>query len=154
MIGAGEICNSVQLEPIVHNDIDELVRIDQECFDKNQTYDSSFFDKLLSGNQVSTKAIENDEIIGFVISLFSGKLAVIYTLDVRPRYRRRGVANRLVKVIEDELNKRGCQEIILQTRVNNSDAINLFVKRGYRQTKRISDYYSKGVDAFEMRKTL
>ena len=144
----------MRLEAIVHYDIDELVRIDQECFDKNQTYDSSFFDKLLSGNQVSKKAIENDEIIGFVISLFSGKLAVIYTLDVRPGYRRRGVANKLVEVIEDELNKRGCQEIILQTRVNNSDAINLFVKRGYRQTKRISDYYSKGVDAYEMRKTL
>ncbi len=144
----------MQLEPIAHHDIDELVRIDKECFDKSQTYDSSFFDKLVSGHQVSRKAIENDEIIGFVISVYSEKLAVIYTLDVRPRYRRRGVANKLTEVIEDELKRQGCNEIILQTRVNNSDAINLFVKRGYRQTRRISDYYSKGVDAFEMRKTL
>lgn len=144
----------MRLEPIFHDDIDELVRIDQECFDKSLTYDSSFFDKLLSGNQVSRKAVENDEIIGFVISVLRKKVAVIYTLDVRLQDRRRGVANKLIEWLEGELRERACQEIILQTHVNNTGAINLFSKHGYGATKRIRDYYSKGMDAFEMRKTL
>ena len=149
-----EKCYSMRFESISHHDIDQLVKIDQECFDKSQTYDSNFFSKLLSGNQVSRKAMENDEIIGFVISVLSTRLALIYTLDVRPQHRRRGIASKLVDLLEEDLLERGCQEIVLQTRVNNTETIKLFMKRRYKRTDRISDYYSKGVDAYEMRKTL
>ncbi|CZT20443.1 related to N-acetyltransferase 5 [Ramularia collo-cygni] len=80
--------------------------------------------------------------------------AHITCLTVAPAARRLGYATKLSEAIEKAGDEANAWFVDLFVRVENEAAIRLYEKMGYSVFRRITDYYSDGSDAFDMRKPL
>ena len=78
----------------------------------------------------------------------------IWTLEVLPPYRKRGIGARLLTELEERLRAMGAVECYLEVRADNEPALRLYEKLGYEKECRLEDYYGPGVDGFRMRKPL
>lgn len=135
-------------------DLDEIYAIEIECFG-NESFSLLEYRRLLSNhNSIPIKAIVKESIIGFVIGVYqmSIRSCTVVTINVKPRFRKKGVGFELMKSLEKGLERLKCGEVILQTRVNNTAALNLFDKLGFSKTSRLLNYYPNGTDGFEMKK--
>jgi len=140
-----------RIEP---QDLDEIYAIEIECFG-NESFSLLEYRRLLSNyNSIPIKAIVKESIIGFVIGVYqmSNRSCTVVTINVKPRFRKKGVGFELMKSLEKGLERLNCSEVILQTRVNNTAALNLFDKLGFSKTSRLLNYYPNGTDGFEMKK--
>jgi ribosomal-protein-alanine N-acetyltransferase len=84
----------------------------------------------------------------------SGCGGAVYTLDVHPSYRRKGMGTRLVFAIEEELRGLGARAIRLEAALENPGAMELYRKAGYRERELVRNYYGRGKDAVRMWKEL
>ncbi|MEO8072292.1 MAG: GNAT family N-acetyltransferase, partial [Acidobacteriota bacterium] len=73
---------------------------------------------------------------------------------IAPEHRRRGLALKLLKHTEDALRKRDVTILMLEVRVSNIAAQNLYRNYGYAIMQRLNKYYSNGEDGFLMVKSL
>jgi [ribosomal protein S18]-alanine N-acetyltransferase len=78
----------------------------------------------------------------------------IITIDVAEAARRGGVGSLLLRSAEERLRKAGCQEVRLETAVDNVAALAFYKRLGYFLTKTVPQYYSNGLDAFVLKKEL
>uniref|UniRef100_A0A915EF64 N-acetyltransferase domain-containing protein n=1 Tax=Ditylenchus dipsaci TaxID=166011 RepID=A0A915EF64_9BILA len=76
-------------------------------------------------------------------------LAPMLAVDVS--FRRMGIGTRLVEAVIQVMNSFGCDEIILETEVTNTNAMNLYSRLGFIREKRLFRYYLNGVDAFRLK---
>lgn len=97
----------------------------------------------------------SNEIVAFVFVMVKERNAAhITTIGVAPEHRRRGIANRLLEHIENALLQREIGTVMLEVRVGNTSAQQLYKRCGYTIVQRINKYYSDGEDCFLMIKSL
>jgi ribosomal-protein-alanine N-acetyltransferase len=96
-----------------------------------------------------------DELVGFVFVMVNeNNAAHLTTIGVAPEHRRRKIAVRLLEHLEASLVKRDVGTIMLEVRVSNTDAQELYRRSGYIIVQRIARYYNNGEDCFLMMKAL
>lgn len=145
------------VRPLTLQHIDEVLRLNIRCFRNGENYTRSTFNFLLSEPRtLSYRAVtDRDEMVGFVFVMMndegSGHLT---TIGVAPEHRRRRIGERLLGHIENALKARGISTIILEVRVGNTSAQNLYSRNGYAIVQRLVKYYNNGEDGFLMMKSL
>ncbi len=139
-------------------DLETLSRIEQECFTVEAFSKRQIASLLITPASVNLLAKANEEVAGFVIGLLHDygevKLGHIVTIDVVPRYRRRGVGIKLLREVEKEFQKVGVGVCYLEVRVDNTAAKKLYKKLGYRGVEVLEDYYYRGGHGIRLEKTL
>jgi ribosomal protein S18 acetylase RimI-like enzyme len=80
--------------------------------------------------------------------------ARLYSLARVPDLAPPGTGRRLLAAAEACAKARGCQEMRLEVRTDNSSALRLYEEQGYRIFGRRAHYYEDGADALRMRKPL
>nr|MDO8081601.1 N-acetyltransferase [Candidatus Freyarchaeota archaeon] len=146
----------VVIERAEIKDMDILHKIEIESFPEN-AFPKSFLKYLIvQHNSIFLKAKICDEIVGFVAGLLQDLYSIsrIYTLDVKPEFRRKGIASKLLQTLEKEFKKRGAALSTLEVEVDNTAALNLYQKFGYKIGRVLKDYYGKNRNGFEMTKNL
>ena len=148
----------VRVERAEPKDLDEIYEIEVKCFGR-ESYSKWIYRWLLKDERtIFLKAIRNDTILGFIVGRVerSGKRLVgrIYTLNVRPKLRGKGIGKLLMKIIEESFKREGCEEIILEVAVDNLPALNLYRRMGYRFVEKLENYYGAGRDAYRAMKKL
>jgi ribosomal-protein-alanine N-acetyltransferase len=88
------------------------------------------------------------------VLLNSDGTAHLTTIGVAPEHRRRGLASRLLDHLDEVLRVKGVSTIVLELRVSNFGARNLYIESGYSVVNRLNKYYSDGEDGFLMVKSL
>lgn len=78
----------------------------------------------------------------------------IITIDVVAKARRFGVGSLLLRAAEDRLISGGCRLVELETAVDNLSALSFYKRHGFSVTRIYPAYYSNGVDALVLEKTL
>ncbi|CAK9291500.1 unnamed protein product [Gordionus sp. m RMFG-2023] len=80
----------------------------------------------------------------------------VTALSIAPDYRRLGLAESLMKHLEDYSDRQNCYFVDLFVRVSNTVAITMYKKLGYTIYRRVLNYYAGDFseDAFDMRKAL
>ena len=73
-----------------------------------------------------------DEIVATCMAGYDGHRGWIYYLAVKPDYRNKGIASKIVKEAESRLLEMGCPKIDLMVRKTNQDAISFYKKIGYK----------------------
>lgn len=139
-------------------DIRTLSKIEHECF-RTEAFSRRLIMSLLkTPSSVSLLAKEKEEVAGFVIGLVDDygemKLGHIVTIDVVPKYRRKGIATKLLQKVEKEFQNSGIETSYLEVRDDNVAARKLYQKLGYREVEVLKDYYSRGGDGIRLEKTL
>jgi GNAT superfamily N-acetyltransferase len=98
-------------------------------------------------------AVRQDKILGTVSgAVINAEEGHLRGMAVCPEYRGKGVAERLLLAIEEQLRARGCSWISLDTTRPLLAAIRFYEKNGYKASGRVTDFH--GMPLIEYRKTL
>jgi len=76
-------------------------------------------------------AEERGKIVGSVMGAWDGRRGWIYHLGVRPRYRRKKIATRLIREVESRMTKKGVVKVNALIFGWNEASIGFFSKSGY-----------------------
>jgi len=146
-------------------DFETLWTIDQRCFAPGIAYSQQELGTYIGQRASFTLVAETADgrgaaqgslpaILGFVVAETRRSIGHIITIDVVPDARRTGVGSRLLAGAEERLRAAGCQEVYLETAVDNRDALIFYKQRGYFLNHVVPGYYSNGVDALVLQKDL
>ncbi|MCA1589075.1 MAG: ribosomal protein S18-alanine N-acetyltransferase [Acidobacteria bacterium] len=146
-----------KIRALTANQRDEVLRLNSRCFRDGENYTKHTFSYLLNEpTTVSYQAVSAEgEMTGFVFVMVNKDgSGHITTIGVAPEHRRRGIAARLLKQVESALTFKGASTLVLEVRVGNKAAQELYAHGGFRVTQRLVKYYSNGEDGYLMMKAL
>ena len=127
-----------------------LVAANQESGEPNGSPSAAKRDKGLPGAGLLDAAVA-----GFIVAEAGARArGHIITIDVIPSVRRAGVGSLLLRATEDRLISVECRSVELETAVDNFSAIAFYKRHGFSVIKTFPRYYSNGVDALVLEKTL
>ncbi len=143
-------------------DFDTLWKIDQVCFPPGIAYTQMDLTGFVTRRKAITRvaefrheALAGRGIAGFAVAQPIRSIGRILTLDILPEARRFGLGSRLMEDCEARLRSAGCEQIFLETAVDNEAAIGLYRKLGYQIIRTLPLYYSThALDAYLMGKVL
>lgn len=145
------------IRPLTVENLPEVLRLNIRCFRNGDNYTKHTFDYLLSESRtLSYRMITPaEEMVGFAFVMVNeNNAAHLTTIGVAPEHRRRGIATGLLEHIERELRAREVGTLMLEVRVGNTAAQDLYRRYGYTIVQRIGRYYNNGEDCFLMMKAI
>ncbi len=133
--------------------LDGLVSVEAECF--NSGYGQSTFEKELE-NKIATYFVaeEDGKVLGYAGLWNICGNADIMNIGVLSKYRRCGIAIRLLSELEKYCLENSIFEINLEVRIGNIPARELYKKMGYKEISVRKGYYSGKEDGVVMKKIL
>lgn len=146
-----------RVAPLREEHLEVVSELNMRCFPRGEQYSKYTFRYLLTEAKVlSFQAVTAEgEMAGFIVLVASDeRIAHITTIGVAPEHRRRGIARMLIERSETALAKKGFNSLMLEVRVSNAAAQDLYSESGYSILQRVRSYYSNGEDAFLMSKVL
>lgn len=146
-------------------DLLTVMNINRICLPENYSY--TFFETILhSYPKTFLVAQAGGKVAGYVmcrveriLSKFERfrvkKAGHVISIAVLPEYRGRGIATALLKKAMNALRSEyGCDEVFLEVRVSNLQAISLYEKLGFSKVDVVKRYYVDGEDAYVMARKL
>lgn len=146
-----------ELRPLTVNDLKEVLRLNLRCFTAGDSYNKHTLNYLLNEPRtLSYKAVtpEGDLAAFAFVMMNPNGAAHLTTIGVSPEHRRRGLAIRMLGHVEEKLRRKGVGTIMLEVRVGNYGAQQLYRQTGFHVVQRIVNYYNNGEDCYLMMKSL
>ena len=143
--------------PLTEKDLDEVLRLNLRCFENGENYTKHTFSYLLSqANALCYQVSVKDGGMAAFLCVLVGKdgTAHITTIGVAPEHRRRRLAERLLKRLEEALMEIHVGSVVLEVRVSNIAAQSLYKACGFTVVQRLTAYYNDGEDALLMMKAI
>ncbi len=94
------------------------------------------------------------KVIGYIGYWTFLEEAHITTFAIHPDYRRQGFGRKLIQYVLNSIMNQGCHEVLLEVRVSNFPAQNLYCSLGFTSIGIRKKYYSDGEDAIIMKKII
>ena len=140
----------MKIREAVSSDVSRLFGLEHALFDKENfpLSKGSFYYHIK--NNLLYVAESGDEIAAYILLLVKRKKAKIYSIGVSKEYRGQKIASRLLKSALSKSKEMGFREILLEVRVDNTSAIELYKKFGFEVQKREVAFYLDGCDAYIM----
>jgi len=147
-----------EIRPLTDKQLKEVLKLNLRCFKAGENYTRYTFSYLLDEpNSLSYRvATPSGQMVAFVFIMTNKEDGAghITTIGVAPEHRRRGLAGKLLMHAEEALKHRGIGIVMLEVRVSNLAAQNLYKHFGYAIVQRLNSYYNNGEDGFLMIKSL
>ncbi len=136
---------AIKVEIALSSDLNEIYRIEVKCFEEEAFSKRQIAYLLNDYSSIGLTAKIQGRIVGFVIAaIYYERNAVfghILTLDVVPENRRKGVASFLMEAVEEIFREKGATASHLEVREDNTAAISLYEKMGYKKIGTLRKYY-------------
>lgn len=136
------------------HDLARIVEIEGLCFPQETAFPAGMFAYLIRYSVALVACEPDGRVTGFVMGYTSGNVGAVYTLDVHPSSRRKGVGLALLQELEKRLRLLGAASIRLEAALENPEAMRLYSRAGYRERELVRNYYGRGKDALRMWKSL
>ena len=147
----------IKIEDAAIRFLDRYYEIEKQCFQREAFTKQQIAYLLTDYNAVGLAARVNCEIAGFVIGRIdivrNTPFGHILTVDIEPSYRRKGIAQKLLREIEAIFKEKGVKECRLEVREDNAAASNLYQKLGYKKVGKLEKYYGDAHGLY-LKKTL
>jgi [ribosomal protein S18]-alanine N-acetyltransferase len=129
-------------------DFDDLYAIEEVCFQTPQRFSRRYMRHLLASPDAATWIAEQDaRMAGFAIvewaQQVTGIVAYIATIEVLPQHRGRRIGADLLRRVEGSANAERAIEMWLHVDIENTAAIRLYERAGYRNSGRADHYYAR-----------
>ncbi len=141
------------------DDMAALLTIEQQCFNVYY-YDYYMLDRrdfefyLADGDSLFLVAVGERQVVGDVLGPVDTwrdpPSAHIDSIAVLPGHQHQGIGTRLLQSFLTEIRRRGCTKVTLEVSTANATGLTFFAKHGFRQMRRLPDYYGKGLPALFM----
>jgi ribosomal protein S18 acetylase RimI-like enzyme len=137
-------------------DIETLVALEQQCFEEDRISRRQFRHMLTRANAAVLVEERAGRIVGDVVVLFSRATSVarLYSLAVAADMRGQGVAKSLMHAAEQVAWSKHRAYMRLEVRKDNTAAISLYERHGYRRFGEWLDYYDDHAAAWRYEKSL
>jgi len=145
------------IKPLTSAHLKEILRLNLRCFTAGDSYNKHTLTYLLNEPKtLSYRAVTaQGEMAAFAFVMINANGAAhLTTIGVAPEHRRRRIAERLLTHIETMLCQKEVGTIMLEVRVGNYAAQQLYRRAGYHVVQRIASYYNNGEDCYLMMKSL
>ncbi|MFA5517452.1 MAG: ribosomal protein S18-alanine N-acetyltransferase, partial [Desulfuromonadales bacterium] len=138
-----------QIRPMTPADIDVVLAVERECY--AQPWTAEFFAQELNSPFASVELLlAGEELAGYLCCWFlEGELHIL-NLATAPAFRRRGVADTLLRRALGIAREHNVEKAFLEVRASNEGAISLYQRFGFQSVFCRPDYYPDGEDAFVM----
>lgn len=151
------VASPITLIPAGEKEAELLSAIHAECF-PNYWDHKAFTDFFSVPDTFARLASLGGEVAGMAVWRVAGEQADILTIAVRPAFRRRGVARRLLAEAVAESRKAGATTLFLDVEDGNAPALGLYETHGFSQISRRRLYYRQKdgtyTDALVMQKKI
>lgn len=146
----------IRLREAKPEDLNELVALENHCFSSDRLSRRSFRHWIRATHCSFTVALCNDRVIAYCLIIFfrGTSLARLYSVAVSPEFRGRGIAEELIADGEKRAEAAGRLFLRLEVDTENSGAIRLYEKMGYRPFGIYHSYYEDHHDALRMQKCI
>ena len=144
---------SFRIEQMRPHHLPYVVAIERKSFPQPWSY-SLYFTELKNRVAHYFVGLRNNQVIGYVGMWILWEVAHITTLAVHPSFRAKGFGRRILLYSLDYARVRGCEEVLLEVRISNTVAQELYREFGFQFERVRTRYYSDGEDALVMRKIL
>jgi len=132
-----------------------LFKLDQKCFPPGIAYSKTMLRHFMAQPGAECLvAVEEKEIVAFLLTEENPPLGHLMTLDVAEAYRRKRIGSLLLHESENNLRFRGVRTMLLETATTNEAGVAFWQRHGYRIEAVLKNYYPGHLDAYEMRKRL
>jgi ribosomal-protein-alanine N-acetyltransferase len=149
---------SITIEVATPGNIDEMLKIERECFTAEAYTRRQILGLLQSRNALALMVKVDGEASGFIIAFIETerghKMGHIVTIDVATRCRRKGLGSALLRKMEKMLSERGIEVVYLEVRVDNQAARKLYERQGYVKAELLEHYYPAGTHGLRLVKQL
>ena len=145
----------LELKPNQWNLLNEVAELDREAFAEDGLTPANLVLLCHSGRIFILQ--EENVIIASAIFLPTDVFRefLLFSLAVRPSFRRQGKGGLLLQSILATLAREGCTRLILTVGPENQPALSLYTHRlGFRQIARLPDHFGPGKDRLLMEKVL
>jgi ribosomal-protein-alanine N-acetyltransferase len=132
----------VLIEQMTVNDIDAIVKIEEEAYGAHHWSKSSFYDEM--SNNLAKYYIAktpDGEIVGYAGTWHIIDEGHITTIAVKQSFRRKHIGESLIYAILEDCYKMGVKYLTLEVRVSNRAAISLYEKYGFSSLGARKGYY-------------
>ena len=130
-----------------------VAAMEAECFGRDAWSEKSVASELNNPFSLWLVALEEGRVAGYVGSQTVCNETDMMNVAVTAGFRRRGIAERLVLALVEELKAMDSRSLTLEVRASNAPAIGLYEKLGFVQTGLRKNYYrNPKEDALIMRK--
>ncbi|MDR2201859.1 MAG: tRNA (adenosine(37)-N6)-threonylcarbamoyltransferase complex dimerization subunit type 1 TsaB [Clostridiales bacterium] len=144
---------AVIIRGAAESDLDAMAAIETKCIECPWTK-RMLAESLADPAYIFLCADAGGKAVGYAAARISGADADTGNIAVLPEFRRRGIARRLLKELEDASRAAGAERIFLEVNVNNRPAAALYSGAGYLKSGTRKGYYPDGGDAVVMVKNL
>ena len=134
-------------------DLPVFVSLDKELFPYSPWSASQYKEEFSSPTRHFVVAVdEAQNIIGYAgVFAPGGAEADVLTVGVIQSQRGKGIARQLMALITDWAKQQGSIAMMLEVKVDNTEAIGLYESLGYSKLNVRKDYFGAGLDALVMR---
>lgn len=140
--------------PMTQEDIDEITEMEKECFSVAWSRDS-FEDVLKYPFLGGFCARIEGELAGYGIYHCLFEDSEVLDIAVGPKFRRMGIGQKLLRLMEETVRFRGAERLMLEVRKSNTGAQALYFGVGFDITGIRRNYYKNPTeDAVLMEKKL
>ncbi|BDV43224.1 ribosomal-protein-alanine acetyltransferase [Geotalea uraniireducens] len=140
----------VSISPMSYQDLDEVIAIEAESFSRPWNRDH-FAAELQSPHSFPLAARNADgRIAGYICPMLVHDEGEILDVAVAPGYRGQGIGRQLLQRALGDLRQRGAAVVMLEVRISNMPAIELYRRAGFSESGSRKRYYENGEDALLM----
>jgi len=134
-------------------DLAVFVSLDKELFPYSPWSASQYKEEFAAPTRHFVVALDDaHSIIGYAgVFAPGGAEADVLTVGVIPSQRGKGIARQLMALITDWAKQQGSIAMMLEVKVDNTEAIGLYESLGYSKLNIRKDYFGAGLDALVMR---
>ncbi len=121
-----------------------LFKLDQKCFPPGIAYSKTMLRHFMAQPGAECLvAVEEKEIVAFLLTEENPPLGHLMTLDVAEAYRRKRIGSLLLHESENNLRFRGVRTMLLETATTNEAGIAFWQRHGYRIEAVLKNYYTR-----------
>lgn len=136
-------------------DLDVLTDLEKELFPDDPWPLKEFMYEFHENPYARIYVFEKDDrIVGYVDHWILFEQAEIADIGVSREYQKQGIGRKLMAYSVNRSIEKGCENLTLEVRVSNTNAIALYEKCGFINAAKRRHYYENGEDAYLMVKPL
>ncbi len=146
----------LSMRPAKMADLDALVSLEKISFASDRLSRRSFRHWIGTDHRCLLLAEIDGSLAAYILIIYhpGTRLARIYSLAVAPNLRGQGIAQALIHAGEQAARDDGRLYLRLEVNVDNTPAIKLYEKLGYRKFGLYEDYYEDHTDALRYQKRI
>jgi len=132
------------------DDLEAIGHIETRAFEASRRSSRASLRRALGSSFQRVLVLEvQGEVAGYLVLWPYPRTWRIYNLASDPRRRNLGVGSALLAAAVDEARRAGAGRLVLESR-NEPGLLRFYEQRGFRASRKLRDYYSKGEDAVRM----